>query len=68
MEGVTSKLILDKVTAKKKTIVSKEDLLAHVRAMEQGVVLTIGAGDIDKLVEPIEMILKSKQTTNSSPG
>lgn len=60
MEGVTSQLILDKVTAKKKAIVSKGDLLDHVRAMEQGVVLTIGAGDIDKLVEPIKEILASK--------
>jgi UDP-N-acetylmuramate--alanine ligase len=60
MEGVTSKLILDKVTAKKKGIVSKEDLLAHVREMQQGVVLTIGAGDIDKLVEPIKEIIASK--------
>jgi hypothetical protein len=35
-------------------------LLAHVREMQQGVVLTIGAGDIDKLVEPIKEIIASK--------
>ncbi|HTG56310.1 MAG TPA: UDP-N-acetylmuramate--L-alanine ligase, partial [Niabella sp.] len=61
IEGVTSNLVLDHVKAKSKALYTKEQLLEWIetdfvvnRNREPGeVIITAGAGDIDKLVEPI---------------
>ncbi|HVV06845.1 MAG TPA: cyanophycin synthetase, partial [Puia sp.] len=61
IEGVTSKLIVDRMTPGKAVVVSKEELLTMVgtrRDLE--LVITAGAGDIDTLVEPIRKILEKK--------
>ena len=56
---VTSKIIFDKVTCKEKTLCSKTELLDVLRNKEIEVLITLGAGDIDRLVEPItEMLSK----------
>lgn len=65
IEGVTSNLVLDHVQAKSKALYTKEQLLEWMetdfavnRNREPGeVIITAGAGDIDKLVEPIQQIL-----------
>lgn len=65
IDGVTSNLVLDNVHAKSKALYTKEQLLDWVetdfsvnRNKEAGeVIITAGAGDIDKLVEPIQQIL-----------
>lgn len=57
IEGVTSQVLLDKVTIADKSLVSKADLLDAISA-EDEVVLTIGAGDIDRLVDPLAEKLK----------
>jgi UDP-N-acetylmuramate--alanine ligase len=57
--GVTSKLILDKMNLKNKKLVSKPDVLTLLKAEKPGVFLTMGAGDIDLLVDPITKILLS---------
>jgi UDP-N-acetylmuramate--alanine ligase len=57
VEGVTAQLILDKIQHNNKAIVEKEALLATILAKAKNkVVLTIGAGDIDRFVP----ILKSR--------
>ncbi len=58
--GVTSNLILDKVKIKNKSLVSKEEVLNVLKDKKVQVLLTIGAGDIDRLVEPIENILNTR--------
>ncbi len=63
--GVTSNLVLDRVQAKSKALYTKEQLLEWIekdfavnRNRQPGeVIITAGAGDIDKLVEPIQQIL-----------
>jgi UDP-N-acetylmuramate--alanine ligase len=60
--GVTSDLILSKVTAKSKAIVTKDTFLAKLKDLNNGVLLTIGAGDIDTLVQPILQHLKKQET------
>jgi UDP-N-acetylmuramate--alanine ligase len=55
--GVTSEMILKDVALSKKQIVSKEELNDKVLEWSPEVVLTIGAGDIDKLVQPLKMAL-----------
>ena len=53
IQGVDSSLILNRITSKKKRISSKENLPALLYRSDADVILTLGAGDIDKLVEPI---------------
>jgi UDP-N-acetylmuramate--alanine ligase len=60
IEGVTSKIIFDKVTCPK-TLCNKEELLPLLaKKDDMEVVLTLGAGDIDRLLLPIKNILKQK--------
>jgi UDP-N-acetylmuramate--alanine ligase len=57
MEGVTSKLIFDKITIADKVMLMKEDLLSYLGNNDKPEVLcTVGAGDIDKLVQPIKVL------------
>ena len=60
IEGVTSKMIADKMANPAHTILSKEGLLEYVKKAPLDIFITAGAGDIDKLVEPIKKILKNK--------
>ena len=58
--GVTSSLILDKITQPNKTLCAKQEVLSLLSQTNQEVVLTVGAGDIDTLVEPIRQFLVNK--------
>ncbi len=60
IEGVNSNWLLNKVNCKDKLVVSKEEAMAYVKTNAVELLVTMGAGDIDGLVEPIEKILKSK--------
>lgn len=60
IEGVSSKLILDNVTIINKQICSKEQLLLLIENTNFEVVLILGAGDIDQLVEPVRNILEKR--------
>jgi UDP-N-acetylmuramate--alanine ligase len=51
---------LDKVTAKEKRLVSKDELLDYVRTHSIEVLATIGAGDINLMLPQIKNILLSK--------
>ncbi|MPR33852.1 UDP-N-acetylmuramate--L-alanine ligase [Salmonirosea aquatica] len=57
MAGVTSEMLLNKVTIQDKVLLSKEDLLYELKTLPTDVVVTLGAGDIDKLVGEIRAIL-----------
>lgn len=59
--GVTSQIIFDKVTIPNKRMIHKEELLELVRKENNWeVVLMLGAGDIDRLIEPVKQILEKK--------
>jgi UDP-N-acetylmuramate--alanine ligase len=58
IEGVSSQLILDGITNASKFLVSKENICHFVEANRCEVVLIMGAGDIDRLVLPIEKTLQ----------
>jgi UDP-N-acetylmuramate--alanine ligase len=60
MEGVTSKMIADRMGNPNHTILSKEGVLEYVKAAPLDLFITAGAGDIDKLVKPIKEILEAK--------
>ncbi len=54
MEGVTSGLILDAIQGTDKALVADADLVAELVRRKPEVLLTIGAGDIDKQVDKIK--------------
>jgi UDP-N-acetylmuramate--alanine ligase len=60
IEGVNSELILNKVTLENKTICTKEQLPDLLSERELDIVVTFGAGDIDKMVPIIKNLLKQK--------
>ena len=51
--GITARTILDLMQLADKKIVSPEELIAAFRMHKPDVVMTLGAGDIDRLVEPL---------------
>jgi UDP-N-acetylmuramate--alanine ligase len=58
IEGVSAELILDKVSIDRKSIVQKDELLERIKDIaEDKIIVTIGAGDIDRFVEPIKKML-----------
>ena len=60
IDGVTSELILNDVTSIHKELSSKENLLTLLDEKELDVIVTFGAGDIDKLVPEIKNYLKKR--------
>ena len=60
--GVTSQLIFDQVTIPRKQMVHREDLVDRVRREKDSleVILMLGAGNIDRLVEPVKEIWDEK--------
>ncbi len=59
IEGVTSQIIYDRMTTEK-VLLNKERLMEHLGSSDYEVIATIGAGDIDKLVNPIKELLNEK--------
>ncbi|NVK84995.1 MAG: UDP-N-acetylmuramate--L-alanine ligase [Cytophagia bacterium] len=57
MEGVDSEMLMEGISCEEKMISSKEGLIENIKAWQPEVLLTIGAGDIDKLVQPIKSAL-----------
>lgn len=58
IEGVTSAALLERITSKNKMLCSKEELLDTIKSIEPELVMTVGAGDIDRFVPQIENMLK----------
>jgi len=57
VEGVNSEMVLNKMVNNNKQVLSKESLLDWVKNNKVELLITVGAGDIDTLVEPIKNIL-----------
>ncbi|WP_379093468.1 UDP-N-acetylmuramate--L-alanine ligase [Pedobacter sp. UC225_65] len=58
IEGVNSQLLLDKMTLTNKEICGKDLVLERIKNKKPELLLTVGAGDIDTLVEPLKNALK----------
>jgi UDP-N-acetylmuramate--alanine ligase len=56
IEGVSSEMIYNKMAAHK-MLCSKKDVLDIISRKKPEVLLTLGAGDIDQLIEPIRKLL-----------
>ncbi|MGB0391792.1 MAG: UDP-N-acetylmuramate--L-alanine ligase [Salibacteraceae bacterium] len=57
IEGVTSERLLSKITNKNKTIIEKSAVIEYIKNNQIEVLFTLGAGDIDTLVEPIKALV-----------
>lgn len=58
IEGITSQWLLDKVSSNNKKLWTKAQVLEDITKEKRDIILTMGAGDIDTLVEPLEAKLK----------
>ena len=58
--GVTSELIFKDVTAPEKVMMHREDVLEALRGEKLDVLVTFGAGNIDRLVGPITEMLETR--------
>jgi UDP-N-acetylmuramate--alanine ligase len=58
--GVTSEMIFDKATVRDKKLCRKEALMELLEKETLDVLVTLGAGDIDRYVEPIREMLNEK--------
>lgn len=54
IEGITSDKLLEQIRAPKKSLMDAKDVVEYTKTLTNSVLLTIGAGDIDRIVEPIK--------------
>ncbi len=60
IEGVTSQIIFDRVTIEDKKLVEKALLMDELEKRDIDTLITFGAGDIDRFIEPITNYLKKR--------
>ncbi len=58
--GVTSEIILEGVTAPERVLIPKEELMDYLAQEPVDVLATFGAGNIDRFIEPIAQMLRSR--------
>jgi UDP-N-acetylmuramate--alanine ligase len=58
IQGITSEIIFSKVSIADKVRCEKENVIEELKKRKRELILTLGAGDIDQLVTPIEEHLK----------
>ena len=59
IEGITSQALLDKVNLSNKSICQKDELINLIDSEKPELLVTMGAGDIDRFVEPLENMIKT---------
>ena len=57
IEGVTSEIIFNRVTAPEKVLIKRDELMRYLENEPVDVLATFGAGNIDRFVEPITEML-----------
>lgn len=62
IDGVTSEWLLSKIDNKNKYLMTKDELLNNIEKINEDIIVTIGAGDIDRLREPIKNKLIEYET------
>jgi len=59
--GISSDMIAGMMRNRHVKVVTKEELLPALENVKRGLLLTIGAGDIDRFIEPITEMLKDRK-------
>lgn len=57
IEGINSQMLLGKMKSANRFLVKKENVLDFLKTHPPQILMTLGAGDIDSLIEPIEKML-----------
>jgi UDP-N-acetylmuramate--alanine ligase len=55
--GVSSEVLFDAIQANEKILLPHAEVIDRLNHRDTGVILTIGAGDIDRIVEPLTQLL-----------
>ncbi len=58
--GVSSNMIVEQLTNQDKYLLGPQDVLQYLTDTDVDIVVTVGAGDIDRIVEPLASILREK--------
>ncbi|MCR5351848.1 MAG: UDP-N-acetylmuramate--L-alanine ligase [Bacteroidales bacterium] len=58
--GVTSEIIFRDVTAPEKILITRDELMGYLQDEPLDVLLTLGAGNIDRFIEPISEMLHKR--------
>ncbi|QNF34290.1 UDP-N-acetylmuramate--L-alanine ligase [Adhaeribacter swui] len=67
ISGVNAKMLLNRISGPKKSLLSKQEVLQKITEnIDFEVIATVGAGDIDTLVTPIKNILKNKKNVSEA--
>lgn len=61
IEGITSDTILGKIRKSSKYYVGKDRLLPFLKTLQLELLVTLGAGDIDRFVEPITEMIRENE-------
>ena len=56
--GVNSDMILGRMKLDNKRLISKQEVLNVIKEEKPELLLTVGAGDIDTLVQPLKQVLQ----------
>ena len=64
IHGISSAWLYSKVDLSRKFLFTPSETLQYFNDFDKGIVLTIGAGDIDKMVSPLKEILSTNVTTD----
>lgn len=57
LAGIDAQFLLDKITLDTKRIVGKDAVIEHIKSKRPELLLTVGAGDIDTLIQPLKAVL-----------
>jgi len=57
LEGIDAEYLLSKITLDKKEVCAKDEVLEKIKMRKPELLVTVGAGDIDTLIEPLKAIL-----------
>jgi len=60
IDGINAQFLLDKMNHRKKHCLKKEEIPSFLLKKKLEVLLTLGAGNIDQLVEPLKQLLTAK--------
>ena len=66
IEGVTSEIIFDKVTLEDKVLITREQLMDYLQKEPVDILVTFGAGNIDRFISPITEMLKKRSDEKSA--
>ncbi len=59
LEGINAQFLLDKITLSDKKICGKDFVVQYVKDTKPELILTVGAGDIDTIIEPLKNTLNN---------